>query len=49
MLCEKTGAVLKVIPMNENGELIIEEFDALLSEKTKNEEVMLANSKETSN
>ncbi|MFH6933955.1 aminotransferase class V-fold PLP-dependent enzyme [Flavobacterium sp. FlaQc-30] len=35
MLCEKTGAVLKVIPMNENGELIIVEFDALLSEKTK--------------
>ena len=35
MLCEKTGAVLKVIPMNENGELIIQEFDALLSEKTK--------------
>ena len=23
MLCEKTGAVLKVIPMNENGELIL--------------------------
>lgn len=35
MLCEKTGATLNVIPMNENGELIIEEFDALLSEKTK--------------
>ncbi|OIV42585.1 aminotransferase class V-fold PLP-dependent enzyme [Flavobacterium johnsoniae] len=35
MLCEKTGAVLKVIPINENGELIIEAFDALLSEKTK--------------
>lgn len=35
MLCEKTGAILKVIPMNENGELIIEAFDALLSEKTK--------------
>lgn len=35
MLCEKTGAILKVIPINENGELIIEEFDALLSEKTK--------------
>jgi cysteine desulfurase/selenocysteine lyase len=35
MLCEKTGATLKVIPMNENGELILEEFDALLSEKTK--------------
>lgn len=35
MLCEKTGAILKVIPINDNGELIIEEFDKLLSEKTK--------------
>ena len=35
MLCEKTGAVLKVIPMNENGELILSEFDNLLSHKTK--------------
>ncbi|MDW8849679.1 cysteine desulfurase [Flavobacterium sp. MMLR14_040] len=35
MLCEKTGAILKVIPINENGELIIEAFNALLSEKTK--------------
>ncbi|PTS97883.1 cysteine desulfurase CsdA [Flavobacterium sp. HMWF030] len=35
MLCEKTGATLRVIPMNEDGELIIEAFDALLSEKTK--------------
>jgi len=35
MLCEKTGAILKVIPINENGELIIEAFDGLLSEKTK--------------
>ena len=35
MLCEKTGAVLKVIPMNENGELIISEYEKLLSEKTK--------------
>ncbi|BFM43106.1 cysteine desulfurase [Flavobacterium sp. CFS9] len=35
MLCEKTGATLKVIPMNEDGELIIEAYDALLSEKTK--------------
>jgi cysteine desulfurase/selenocysteine lyase len=35
MLCEKTGATLKVIPMNENGELIMEAFEALLSEKTK--------------
>lgn len=35
MLCERTGAVLKVIPMNEKGELIRSEYEALLSEKTK--------------
>ena len=35
MLCEKTGAVLRVIPMDENGELILSEFDKLLSNKTK--------------
>ena len=35
MLCERTGAILKVIPMNENGELIISEYDKLLSDKTK--------------
>ncbi len=35
MLCERTGAFLKVIPMNETGELIIPEFDKLLSDKTK--------------
>ena len=35
MLCEKTGATLKVIPMSENGELIMSEYDKLLSEKTK--------------
>ena len=35
MLCEKTGATLKVIPMDENGELIMAEYDQLLSEKTK--------------
>ena len=35
MLCEKTGAVLKVIPINEDGELIMAEYDKLLSEKTK--------------
>ena len=34
-LCEKTGAKLVVIPMNEKGELIISEFDKLLSNKTK--------------
>jgi len=35
MLCEKTGAVLRVIPMNEKGELIMSEYDKLLSDKTK--------------
>ena len=35
MLCEQTGAVLKVIPMNQEGELVISEYDNLLSEKTK--------------
>ncbi|MDP5001390.1 MAG: cysteine desulfurase [Flavobacterium sp.] len=34
-LCERTGAKLVVIPMNEKGELILSEFDNLLSEKTK--------------
>lgn len=35
MLCEQTGAKLKVIPMDENGDLILEEYQKLLSEKTR--------------
>ena len=35
MLCERTGADLLVIPMNEKGELIMEEFEKLLSERVK--------------
>ena len=35
MLCERTGAVLKVIPMNEEGALVMETYDSLLSDKTK--------------
>ena len=35
MLCEQTGAILKVIPMNQEGELVMTSFDTLLSEKTK--------------
>jgi cysteine desulfurase/selenocysteine lyase len=35
MLCEHTGAILKVIPMNLHGELIMVEYDKLLSNKTK--------------
>lgn len=34
-LCERTGASLRVIPMNSHGELILEEFDALLNANTK--------------
>ncbi len=35
MLCEKTGAALRVIPMNEEGVLILSEYKKLLSNKTK--------------
>ncbi|MBL09564.1 MAG: cysteine desulfurase CsdA [Acidiferrobacteraceae bacterium] len=35
ILCEKTGAVLKVVPINEKGELILESFNALLNERTR--------------
>ncbi len=35
MLCERTGAVLKVIPMNEEGSLLMDVYETLLSEKTK--------------
>ncbi|WP_320814263.1 cysteine desulfurase [Flavobacterium sp.] len=34
-LCEKTGAKLVVIPMNDDGELVMSDFDKLLSAKTK--------------
>lgn len=35
MLCERTGAKLKVIPMDENGILQIDVLDSWLNEKTK--------------
>src|SRR5690606_37863081 len=35
MLCERTGAILKVIPMDEEGMLKMDAFEALLSERTK--------------
>ncbi|HKJ07237.1 MAG TPA: cysteine desulfurase [Flavobacteriaceae bacterium] len=35
MLAKKTGAVLKVIPINNEGELLIDEYKKLLSSKTK--------------
>jgi cysteine desulfurase/selenocysteine lyase len=35
MLCEEKGAKLRVIPINDAGELLLDEYDALLNEKTK--------------
>ncbi len=35
MLCEKTGAIMKVIPMNKIGELDLNAFSLLLNDKTK--------------
>ncbi|MEP4534384.1 MAG: cysteine desulfurase [Cyclobacteriaceae bacterium] len=35
LLCQQTGAVLRVIPINEKGEIIYDEYLNLLSEKTK--------------
>lgn len=35
MLCEEKGCVLRVIPINDAGELLMDEFEKMLSEKTK--------------
>ncbi|MFZ0283575.1 MAG: cysteine desulfurase [Bacteroidales bacterium] len=35
MLCERKGAVLKVIPVNDKGEIILDEYKKLLSGRTK--------------
>src|SRR5882672_1411864 len=35
MLCEEKSAKLRVIPMNDAGELLLDEYDALLNERTK--------------
>jgi cysteine desulfurase/selenocysteine lyase len=35
MLCEQTGAVLKVIPMNQQGELVLDDLDQLINSKTR--------------
>ncbi len=35
VLCEEKGAILKVIPVNKNGELVLEAYKKLLSDKTK--------------
>jgi len=35
LLCEETGAELKVLPMTPEGELVLDELELLLSERTK--------------
>ena len=35
VLAEEKGAILRVIPMNERGELVIEEYENMLNERTK--------------
>jgi len=35
MICEERGATLKVIPIDENGDIIIEEYKKLISDKTR--------------
>ncbi len=35
MICEKKGAKLKVIPINDKGEIVLEEYKKLLNEKTR--------------
>lgn len=35
MLCEEKGCILKVIPINDAGEILFDEYEKLLSEKTK--------------
>ncbi|TAL70005.1 MAG: cysteine desulfurase [Bacteroidetes bacterium] len=35
LLCEEKGAKLKVVPINDDGELMLSEFDKLINEKTK--------------
>lgn len=35
IICEERGAVLKVMPIDQKGDIILEELDHLLSEKTK--------------
>ncbi|MDP2303069.1 MAG: cysteine desulfurase [Ignavibacteria bacterium] len=35
LLCQRKNALLKVIPINDDGEIIFEEFEKLITEKTK--------------
>lgn len=35
MLCEENGCVLRIIPINDEGELLMDEYEKMLSERTK--------------
>ncbi len=35
MLCEEKGCTLRIIPINDEGELLMDEYEKMLSEKTK--------------
>ena len=35
ILCEQNGAVLRVAPINDDGELLLEQFEKLLNERTR--------------
>ena len=35
IVCEQTGAKLRVIPMNDRGELLLDEYEKMLNERTK--------------
>ncbi|PVX51895.1 cysteine desulfurase/selenocysteine lyase [Balneicella halophila] len=35
MMCERKGAILKVIPFDDEGNLLLDEYDSLLTERTK--------------
>ncbi|MCO6500211.1 MAG: cysteine desulfurase [Vicingus serpentipes] len=35
IICEEKGAILKVVPINDKGEFLVDEYEKLLSDKTK--------------
>ena len=35
MLCEATGAILRVVPINDDGELLLDDYERLLTAKTR--------------
>lgn len=35
LLCQEKGCILKIIPVNDRGEIILEEYEKMLSKKTK--------------